>query len=303
MSSRARKWIKVGIQVLVSAGLIAFLARQLDFAQIKTILDRPGGWPWLLGAFVLFNASKIVAALRLNIYQRHAGVSLSEGQNLRLYYAGMFLNLFLPGGIGGDGYKIFVLNKQQGVPVKKLVLVTLADRVSGLLCLLLLLCGLVPWVGLGLGWEARWLWMAAFSSIALTLLSFLIGHKLLFGFRLPATFQIFFFGLAVQLLQLVCIGLLLVYLGVQASQHLPYFAVFLASSIVAVLPLSLGGLGAREVTFFYCLKLLGLDPIHGVVLSSCFFLTTVVSSLPGVLLMRTFSAGTQAGVLTKTIHH
>lgn len=300
MSSRAPKWIKLTVQVLVSVGLVVFLARQLDFAEIKAILDRPGGWPWLLGAFVLFNASKIVAALRLNIYQRHVGVVLSEGENLRLYYAGMFLNLFLPGGIGGDGYKIFVLNRRQGVPVKKLVLVTLADRVSGLLCLLLLLCGLVPWVGLG--WDAEWLWTAAFSSIALTLLSFLIGHKLLFGFRLPATFQIFFFGLAVQLLQLVCIGLLLVYLGVQASQHLPYFAVFLASSIVAVLPLSLGGLGAREVTFFYCLKLLGLDPIHGVVLSSCFFLITVVSSLPGVLLMRTFCAGTQAGVLSKTTH-
>ena len=144
MSSRARKWIKLAVQVLVSAGLVAFLARQLDFGEIKSILDRPGGWPWLLGAFVLFNASKIVAALRLNIYQRHVGVVLSEGQNLRLYYAGMFLNLFLPGGIGGDGYKIYVLNRQQGVEVKKLVLVTLADRVSGLLCLLLLLCGLVP---------------------------------------------------------------------------------------------------------------------------------------------------------------
>jgi uncharacterized membrane protein YbhN (UPF0104 family) len=145
--------------------------------------------------------------------------------------------------------------------------------------------------------------MAAIGCIALALISFLIGHRVLFGFRLPATFRIFFFGLAVQLLQLVCIGLLLVYLGVQASQYLPYFAVFLASSIVAVLPLSVGGLGAREVTFFYCLKPLGLEPTYGVVLSSCFFLITVVSSLPGILLIRTFSAGTKAGVLSKTIHH
>jgi uncharacterized membrane protein YbhN (UPF0104 family) len=187
------------------------------------------------------------------------------------------------------------------VPVKKLVLVTLADRVSGLLCLLLLLCGLVPWVGLP--WHELWLQGAAIGCIALALLSFLVGHKKFFGFTPPATFRIFFLGSAVQLLQLVCIGLLLAYLGVQASQHLPYFAVFLASSIVAVLPLSLGGLGAREVTFFYCLKLLGLDPIHGVVLSSCFFLITVISSLPGILLMRTFSDGTKAGVLSKTIHH
>lgn len=301
MSSRARKWIKLAVQVLVSAGLIAFLAQKLDFGQIKAILHRPGGWPWLLAAFVLFNASKIVAALRLNIYQRHAGVALSEAQNLRLYYAGMFLNLFLPGGIGGDGYKIFVLNRQQGVPVKKLVLVTLADRVSGLLCLLLLLCGLVPWVGLG--WDARWLGMAVVGCITMTLLILLVGHRLLFSFRLPATLRVFFLGMSVQLLQLACISLLLAYLGVLTAQYLPYFAVFLASSIIAVLPLSLGGLGAREVTFFYCLKLLNLDPIHGVVLSSCFFLITAVSSLPGVLLMRTLSANAKDVTPSKAIHH
>jgi glycosyltransferase 2 family protein len=288
LSSRARKWAKVAVQVLVSAGLLAFLARQLDLAQIKTILARPGGWPWLLGAFVLFNASKIVASLRLNIYQRHVGVALTEGQNLRLYYAGMFLNLFLPGGIGGDGYKIFVLNRQQSVPVKKLVLVTLADRVSGLLCLLLLLCGLVPWVGLP--WQGSWLWMAATACVALVLMSFPIAHRLFFAFRLSTTSRIFVLGLAVQLLQLACIGLLVAYLGIQISQYLPYFAVFLASSIVAVLPLSLGGLGAREVTFFYCLKLLGLEPIHGVVLSSCFFLITVISSLIGAIFLHAFSA-------------
>ena len=299
MSSRARKWIKLAVQVLVSVGLVAFLAQKLDFTEIKNILNRPGGWPWLLGAFVLFNASKIVAALRLNIYQRHVGVVLSEGQNLRLYYAGMFLNLFLPGGIGGDGYKIFVLNRQQGVPVKKLVLVTLADRVSGLLCLLLLLCGLVPWVGLG--WHGSWSSRAAFACIVLTLLSFLIGHRLFFSFRFPTTLRIFASGLAVQLLQLIGIGLLLAFLNVSISQYIPYLAVFLASSIVAVLPLSLGGLGAREVTFFYCLNLLGIDPIHGVVLSSCFFLITVVSSLPGVLLLRMYSPKNKKTALKRVI--
>jgi hypothetical protein len=43
LSSRARKWIKLAVQVLVSVGLVAFLAQKLDFGQIKTILNRPGG--------------------------------------------------------------------------------------------------------------------------------------------------------------------------------------------------------------------------------------------------------------------
>jgi uncharacterized membrane protein YbhN (UPF0104 family) len=288
LSSRARKWIKLAIQVLVSAGLVAFLARQLDFAQIKTILDRPGGWPWLLGAFVLFNASKIVAALRLNIYQRHVGVVLSEGQNLRLYYAGMFLNLFLPGGIGGDGYKIFVLNKQQGVAVKKLVLVTLADRVSGLLCLLLLLCGLVPWVGLG--WPGASVNVAAGALAALIAAGVLIGHRLVLPMDRESLSTIFGLGLTVQVLQLNCMALLLSYVGLPLTQYVAYLAVFLLSSVIAVLPFSIGGLGAREVTFFYCIKLLGLEPTFGVVVSSCFFLISMVSSVIGALFLHNFSS-------------
>jgi len=286
LSSRARKWIKLTVQVLVSVGLVVFLARQLDFAEIKTILDRPGGWPWLLGAFVLFNASKIVAALRLNIYQRHVGVVLSEGENLRLYYAGMFLNLFLPGGIGGDGYKIFVLNRRQGVPVKKLVLVTLADRVSGLLCLLLLLCGLVPWVGLG--WEFNYVIALAFVAALLLIATILIGHR--FALPIKSTYlgRIVNLGLAVQLLQLACTALLLCYVRLPFEHFFAYLAVFLISSVVAVLPLSIGGLGAREMTFYYCTKLLELDPTLGVVISSCFFLISMTSSLIGALYLRTF---------------
>lgn len=293
MSSRARKWVKLVIQVLVSAGLVAFLARQLDFGQIKAILNRPGGWPWLLGAFVLFNASKIVAALRLNIYQRHIGVMLTEAQNLRLYYAGMFLNLFLPGGIGGDGYKIFVLNRRQGVPVKKLVLVTLADRVSGLLCLLLLLCGLVPWVGL------RWSFVttAAVAGVAALCIvaTMLLGHRLALTLESKSLSKVISLGMTVQVLQLGCMGCLLSYVALPLAQYLPYLAVFLLSSIVAVLPLSLGGLGAREVTFFYCMALLHLDPAFGVAVSGSFFLLSMASSLIGALYLRSrFSQGLAA---------
>lgn len=287
MSSRARKWIKLAVQVLVSVGLVAFLAQKLDFTEIKAILNRPGGWPWLLGAFVLFNASKIVAALRLNIYQRHVGVVLSERQNLRLYYAGMFINLFLPGGIGGDGYKIFVLNRQQGVPVKKLVLVTLADRVSGLLCLLLLLCGLVPWVGLD--WGPGLIPSSAAFSACLIVTAIFVGHRHLFKFQAVVTGRIFLSGIGVQLLQVACITLLLAYVNVHTADYLPYLAVFLVSSIVAVLPLSIGGLGAREVTFYFCLRALQLEPAHGVVVSSCFFLLTSASSALGAIFLKDMS--------------
>ena len=105
MSESVRKKLKALLQLLISAGLIAFVLQQVDLSQAKALLLHPERLPWLFAALLLFNASKIASAFRLNVYQRHGGVSLSESENLRLYYTGMFLNLFLPGGIGGDGYK------------------------------------------------------------------------------------------------------------------------------------------------------------------------------------------------------
>lgn len=57
----------------------------------------------------MFNISKIISSIRLNRYFKDINLSLSQTYNLKLYYLGMFYNLFLPGGIGGDGYKIYII--------------------------------------------------------------------------------------------------------------------------------------------------------------------------------------------------
>ncbi|MDB5842138.1 MAG: hypothetical protein JWQ23_4090 [Herminiimonas sp.] len=270
----------------MSAGLIAIVIRQVDLSYVKSLAVRPQDLPWLVAAIGLFNLSKIAGALRLNGYQRHAAILMSERENLKLYYAGMFLNLFLPGGIGGDGYKILVLRHQQGVPIKTLLWIFLTDRFSGLLILLLLLCMLAPL--LALPWpQAAVQTIAAVGATTIAAMFVLAHHRLvkMHGERLA---MVFGYGLAVQLLQLVCMGMLLAYLRVPIDAYLAYLAVFLISSIAAVLPLSFGGLGAREVTFLYGLQLLQLDPMPGVVASAGFFLITVVSSLVGVLFLKGF---------------
>lgn len=294
------KWLKVTLQALVSVCLITFVLRQVDLTQVKSLL-RPQGTPWLIAAplvaLLLFNASKIVNAIRLNVYQRHAAIHLSERENLRLYYAGMFLNLFLPGGIGGDGYKILVLNRRRVAPVRTLVLITLADRVSGLLILLLLLCLMLPLLPplpplpiLNLSLTHGGAMVLAVTCGVLLAATFIMLHTRLLQVRGESMLLVFGYGLAVQLLQLACIALLLLYLQVQTAHFLAYLAVFLVSSVAAVLPLSFGGLGAREITFFYGLNLLSLDPTQGVVASSGFFLITLASSLVGALFVGSFSS-------------
>jgi uncharacterized membrane protein YbhN (UPF0104 family) len=281
-----RKWTVV-LQVLISAGLIVFVFLNLDMSQVKSLALHPQRAPMLAAAFIAFNLSKIVGARRLNRYLRHAAVHLGEGENLRLYYAGMFLNLFLPGGIGGDGYKVLVLHRRHALPLRSLVTITLADRVGGMLILLLILCMLVPM--LSLPWHAAAVIVFTASSVTAIVAVFVLAHRWLLRFDVGGIASVFASGMAVQFLQLICMGMLLAYLGAPAADYLAYLAMFLMSSIAAVLPLSVGGLGVREATFLFGVGMFRLDPTYGVIASSWFFLITAVSSMIGALFLGRFS--------------
>lgn len=292
MSRHVGKKLKVALQVLVSACLVVVVFRHLDFSQVKMLAYHPRRSPLLAAAFVVFNLSKIVGALRLNIYQRHAGVHLGEGDNLRLYYAGMFLNLFLPGGIGGDAYKILVLHRSHALPLRALITTILADRVSGILVLLAIACLLMPM--LALPWEAPAVIAASLATLAAVIAVFVAGHRRLVKLDLRDMAAVFGLGIGVQCLQLTCMGMLLAYLGAPAAHHLAYFFLFLVSSIAAVLPLSVGGLGIREATFLFGVGLFHLEPTYGVMASSGFFLITAFSSLIGSLFLGHFSLRSRA---------
>lgn len=278
----------LAFQLLVSGALVAFVLRQIDVEQVKSLTLRQNGLPWLLAALALFNVSKIASAFRLNVYQRHANILLSEKENLKLYYAGMFLNQFLPGGIGGDGYKILVLHRRQAAPAKTLMTITLADRISGLLILLLLLCLLLPM--LPLPWPTGPVSAAVLAFVLTIAVAFVFEHRLILkmdkGKRIVVLFG---YAMAVQLSQLACMALLLYWLQAPVEHSLAYLAVFLVSSVAAVFPVSFGGLGAREITFYYCLSLMQLELTYGIIASSAFFLITLFSSLVGIVFLGNFS--------------
>ncbi len=63
---------------------------------------------------------------------------------------------------------------------------------------------------------------------------------------------------------------------------LDYIFVFLVSSIVATIPFTIGGLGAREVTFLYGAKLMGLNLDVSIALSFSFYLITAFTSFWGI---------------------
>ena len=125
---------KRGIAVLklLLSGLLLFLVfSRIPFREVWEVVN--GAKPaYLTGALLAFTLSKWLSARRLNAYFHRIAIPLSQSSNLKLYLLGMFYNLFLPGGIGGDAYKGYLLNRVFKTPPKRLAQALLLDRLSGL---------------------------------------------------------------------------------------------------------------------------------------------------------------------------
>jgi uncharacterized membrane protein YbhN (UPF0104 family) len=99
---------------------------------------------------------------------------------------------------------------------------------------------------------------------------------------LPGFWPTFFWGLIVQITQVVCVYCILLSLGLPVSQPQWVF-IFLIAAVVAVFPISLGGgLGTRELVFVEGAKYFHLDPQLALVISLLFYLATVTASIWGV---------------------
>ena len=278
--SQVKNQLKTALKILLTGGALVLVFQKIDTDQLFQ-LSKNLSWPWLLPAIVLFVGSKVATAIRLNHYFANIPLLLSAWENWRLYLIGMFYNLFLPGGIGGDGYKVYLLNKEFKTPVKELLKASLLDRLGGLVAivaLLLALLGLIelPWQGFATWTSKALLFAAALGVIP----AFWLLQKVLFPNFLPSFWQGIIWSLVGQLAQMASVFCLLLALGVQ-DNFLAYQAVFLLSSIVAVLPLTIGGVGARELVVVYAHSYAGIQETEAVAFSLLFFLISAAVSLSG----------------------
>lgn len=131
MRQKIPSWFKLVLKIGIPVLCLWWVSRKIDWLQTLQLLSGSNK-TWLMAATIFFTASKLTAAVRLNFYFRNISLRLSERTNAKLYWLGMFYNLFLPGGIGGDAYKVILLNKKGKVNSYKLTsAAVLLDRLSG----------------------------------------------------------------------------------------------------------------------------------------------------------------------------
>jgi len=284
LSPRLVKTIKTLIKVGVSSLAIWYLATKID---TKTLLSTARSTNyWLIGAAIIaYVASQFIAALRLNTLFKHLPLKIESTNNIKLYWMGLFYNIFLPGGVGGDGYKVFLIHKYIKTPTKRLIGAILADRLSGLSVILVYLLALVYFINYELPYQG-WFW-ALIPTVGVGYFLFLY----IFNRPLTAAFwKVNAWSLLIQGLQVVSAMLILKAMGAKVVGHRDDFIfLFLLSAITASVPITLGGIGARELTLLKGAEILNLNANHAVALSLIFYLISVVVALPGIIY--TFAPG------------
>ena len=273
--STLSRFLKLFLKIVITAVCFWYISTKIDFGDaLQALLN--ANWLYLFIALILFLLSKLFSSFRLNIYFRNIGVHLSETKNIRLYLLGMFYNLFLPGAISGDAYKVILLRRKYQVSYKKLSSAILLDRFSGVIALGIILCiyGLMVL-------DQPFMDFILAAGAILVFLSFYLATRFIFPYLLPGFFPTFFWGLAVQGMQVICIYFILLSLHVPLQAE--WIFIFLVAAVISILPISLGGgLATRELVFAEAAQYFHLDPQTGVVISLLFYLLTVAGSLPGL---------------------
>jgi uncharacterized membrane protein YbhN (UPF0104 family) len=266
---------KLILKFAITSALLYYVFSKVDFKEITGRMAH-ANYLWMAAAVFFYFLSMVASAWRLLSFFKSINLNLNTRFNFRLYLLGIFYNFLLPGGIGGDGYKIYLLKKRFKLPTKKVFWAIFFDRLSGLWAIGLIIVSLkifIPQIEI---------------HIAIPLGIFVIGSGIYY-FVVKKFFsdfgEHFFKGHAkavlVQSLQVICI--IMVLLGQDFNgKFAPYLLSFLLSSLAAVVPVTIGGIGARETIFQKLSPIFHLDVGLAVYISISFYLISLLVALTGI---------------------
>ncbi|ASB48851.1 lysylphosphatidylglycerol synthase transmembrane domain-containing protein [Alkalitalea saponilacus] len=272
------KSLKLVLKIVISAAALYYVITSIDLIEIWGMIISANPI-FLIVGLLFYTASQVAASFRLKKLFEFVPIPVSTFVNIKLYWLGLFYNLFLPGGVGGDGYKIWFIRKWYKTEIKRVFGAIISDRISGLTVIVVMLFLIVPFLDYALPFK-RWVWIAIpFVAMAYFLFLHLFNRSLR-----PAFFPVLLYALVVQGLQMICAYFILLSIGAPLDGYvLAYLFLFFVSAIAGSLPITLGGIGAREFVFMWGAQYLGIDVSSAIALSLLFYASSALTALPGVM--------------------
>jgi uncharacterized protein (TIRG00374 family) len=165
------------LQVAVTAAGLYFVFRDpQQRAQIGSALQK-SDWHWLALGWVCYGLVEALATVRWQLLLRVQAIAIGWLHAAAIVVIGLFFNLFLPGLVGGDAMRLYLVFKDAPRKKARAVLSVAMDRLLGLISILLLAVAVVV---------ARFGWLSRFpQTVHITYLAlFLLGASSLFAIGL-----------------------------------------------------------------------------------------------------------------------
>ena len=296
------------IKLAVSSLLLGVLFWRVDRAAfLRSLQTLP--LPLLLGCGGLYILGYIISIIRWQRLLRAEGIHLSLWRLGLVYFQGAFFNLFLPTLIGGDivrGYFIYKMTRGHDASVASI----LVDRLTGFAALILIavtsltfaygtlndpqvVFGILAiaacFIGVMVVLLNRWLTTRVSGALAVFGLARfqakvqgLVDALQRYRRHRRALAQAFLLSALLQ--ALIIVTYYLVGVGLNLGVPLLYFFLFVPLiTAIAMLPVSVAGLGVREGGAVYFFGKLGVDAATALGMSLVWFsLTLLVSSMGGL---------------------
>ncbi|HEX9595842.1 MAG TPA: lysylphosphatidylglycerol synthase transmembrane domain-containing protein [Anaerolineales bacterium] len=277
---------------LVALALVVYLISQQGWQEIAQAVSRIELWRFVL-AIVLTLISRLAVARRWHVLLRSGGINATWAQSLRITFAGLFANNFLPTTVGGDVARLAGA-LQMGFDAAVSAASLIVDRLVGLvgfaftlpLGLQYVVSANTPgqdWPLTLLGIETSW---AARMGNRINK----IWVRLQKAIRLWASQPwALLNALTYTFIHMACLFATLYILLDGMHDPLPFWTVAGLQSLVYVvtlIPISISGWGVQEFSISYVFSALGgVSPANSLVLALLLRTLYVLASLPGALVL------------------
>ena len=137
---RVRHWSDVFMKyiapTLVSALLVFWIARKIDFHQMGDIIRHGVEWEWILVMVCFGTLSHIIRGVRWGIQLRGIGVRTSNTCNSVAIFGAYALDIFIPN--SGEVWRCVFMARRGKAPLTKVVGTDIGDRLSDLAAIIVI---------------------------------------------------------------------------------------------------------------------------------------------------------------------
>jgi hypothetical protein len=293
--------LKLIVKILITVAILALIARSIDLTAVFNVV-RNMSPQYLLYALVMQLLSAALASYRWYLIMRRLQFGQGPLFYLKSYLKGSFFNQALPGGIGGDAYRVLEC-AALGNGKKAAFYGVLLDRILGLIGILLLnLLANIAHPGLLPAPIFHLLNAIALGGIAAVIVFAMLGKIDRFaGYKLTRHMheisadlrRVYHDPSAIALHSVISVlihfvSMLAVYfigIGVGLNYSLLTFLVLVPPvMLLTIAPISLAGWGVREGGMIGLFLLIGADKALVLSMSVLYGLVLLAASLPGLYL-------------------